>query len=103
MYIRPDSQISSLNLYRQQQTEKVQGERPAVSRSGDAAPEGDSVSLSSEARLMAEANRTAQTSPDIRQEKVDMLKAQVQDGTYRVDNERIAQGLLREDMGLFTR
>lgn len=95
-----------MNVYRQQQTERTQleraqGERGAAARPSEA--EGDSVSVSSEARLMAEANRTAQTSPDIRQEKVDMLKAQVQSGTYQIDNERIAQGLLREDMSLFVK
>lgn len=103
MYIRPDSQTSSLNVYRQQQLEKTQGERGAATRSAQVAPEGDSVSVSSEGKLMAEANRAAQSSPDIRQEKVDALKAQVDSGTYKMDNERIAQGLLREDMSLFVR
>lgn len=103
MYIRPESQVSSLNVYRQQQTERAQGERGASPATPGAVSEGDSVSLSNEARLMAEANRTAQASPDIRQEKVDTLKAQVQSGTYKMDNERIAQGLLREDMSFFAK
>jgi flagellar biosynthesis anti-sigma factor FlgM len=38
---------------------------------------------------------------DMRQERVDALKAQVADGTYLIDNERIAVKLLQEEADLF--
>ncbi|MBO4368994.1 MAG: flagellar biosynthesis anti-sigma factor FlgM [Desulfovibrio sp.] len=62
----------------------------------------DSVSVSQDARLLAEASKTAQNAPDIRQEKVEALRIQVQNGTYRPDSTLIAASLLREEPGLFT-
>ena len=105
MYIRPDSQTSPLELYRQQQVDKLRQQQAEKSQpqADNSAATGDVVSVSSDARLMAEASRAAQDSPDVRQEKVAQLKEQVQNGTYKVDNESIARGLLREDMGLFVK
>ena len=61
----------------------------------------DSVTVSFDARLMMEANVTAQQAQDVRQEKVDALRIQVQNGTYQPDSRLIAQNLLREEQGLF--
>jgi flagellar biosynthesis anti-sigma factor FlgM len=38
--------------------------------------------------------RAAAASPEVRQERVAALKAQVQNGTYQVDNEALARKLL---------
>ena len=100
MQIRPDGgQISPLSVYRKQ-TELAQQEKP---REAAAAPEsrGDRVSLSDDARIMAEAKRTAQETSDIRQDKVAELKAQVESGTYTVDSRKVAAAMLREDMAIF--
>ena len=100
MQIRPDGgQISPLSVYRKQ-TELAQQEKP---REATAAPEsrGDRISLSDDARIMAEAKRTAQEAPDIRQDKVAELKAQVESGTYTVDSRKVAAAMLREDMAIF--
>ena len=101
MYIRPDNQTSPLSVYRQQQTDKVREERQGRGRAAEGGATGDVVSLSTDARILAEAQRSAQEAPEVRQDKVDALKEQVQNGTYTVDNRRVAQGLLREDINLF--
>lgn len=54
----------------------------------------DSVALSSEAVLLARSLQAAQGAPEIREELVAQLRASVQDGTYRVDAQRIAGQLL---------
>ncbi len=67
-------------------------------------PKGDSVQFSSDAKLLAEANRVAMqegVSDSERTEKVSQLRAQVQDGTYTVDDKALAQGLVREERSLF--
>ena len=104
MYIELDpTQSNRLNAY-QQQAEKLAKARQeqGSAQSGQvAASQGDSVNLSQEAKLLAEANRTAKDAEDVRQEKIDMLKAQVENGTYEVDSRRIAEGLVREQLDLW--
>ncbi|NDV17832.1 flagellar biosynthesis anti-sigma factor FlgM [Pseudodesulfovibrio sp. JC047] len=65
---------------------------------GDAA---DQVVLSSEGRLRGAALQTANETPNVRREKVDALKKQVQDGSYRPDIKKAAANLIREDLDLF--
>jgi len=62
---------------------------------------GDTLRLSHEARLHTAARSTAMQADDMRQERVDALKAQVADGSYQIDNEKIAAKLLQEDVDLF--
>ena len=63
--------------------------------------EGDTLHLSPEARLLAVARSTAMQADDVRQERVDILKAQVEDGTYKIDSQKIATKLLQDEAVLF--
>jgi negative regulator of flagellin synthesis FlgM len=54
----------------------------------------DSVALSSEAVLLARSLQAVQGSPEVRADLVAQLRASVQDGTYRIDAQRIAGQLL---------
>ena len=65
--------------------------------SGDNA---DRVVLSSEARLRGAALQTASDAPDVRRKKVDDLKQQIKDGTYKPDLKRAAANLIRDDLNL---
>ena len=99
--------IKSLN------TQLIAGYRPRMERTedttaktakdGDARPggEGDTIRLSEEAKLRTTARSAAMQADDMRRERVDALKAQVADGTYRIDNENIAAKLLQEEAELF--
>jgi negative regulator of flagellin synthesis FlgM len=59
---------------------------------------GDTVSLSDNAKLVAQAASNAQVSPDVRVDRVQALKAQVQAGTYNPDSQKIAEKLVDSDM-----
>jgi len=86
--------------------------RPRADRTEDAAPkgakgkearsegEGDTIRLSHEAKLRTSARSVAMQADDMRQERVDALKAQVADGTYHIDNGKIAEKLLQEEADL---
>ncbi|WP_165068569.1 flagellar biosynthesis anti-sigma factor FlgM [Desulfovibrio sp. ZJ200] len=74
--------------------------RPATENAADAA-RGDTVSVSQDALLLTEARRAAQNAPDVRADKVEALRIQVADGTYKPDSRLIASGLIREEPGLF--
>ena len=68
---------------------------------GSDAARGDMVSVSQDALLLTEARRTAQNTPDVRADKVESLRIQVADGTYKPDSRLIAASLIREEPGLF--
>ena len=88
---------------------KVDGKRradqaqKATQNSGsakDSAASADRVVLSSEARLRGAALQTATEASDVRREKVDRLKQQVKDGTYKPDVKKAAANLIRDDLQL---
>lgn len=63
-------------------------------------PEGDTVRVSSEAKLFTVAHSSVNSAPEIRQEKVDAIKKQIADGTYEIDAKSIAEKILRSDIEL---
>jgi negative regulator of flagellin synthesis FlgM len=79
------------------EAKEVRNAQESVKTSGEAA---DRVVLSSEARLRGAALQTAKEAPDVRREKVDELKRQVKDGTYRPDIKKAAANLIRDDLDL---
>lgn len=56
------------------------------------------IEISDNARLMRTATEVAKTTPDIRHEKVAALKKAIQEGTYRVDSEKVAEKMLEEHL-----
>lgn len=88
--------LTQSSLYR---TERKQNS--AVSHPQSDVGLHDSVAFSQDALLLAEATKTAQKAPDVRQEKVNALRVQVQNGTYQVDSSLIAKNLLRDEQSLF--
>ena len=92
----------AINKYRPQ-AERTEDAATRAAKAKEAHPgaEGDTLQLSHEARLRTTARSAAMQAGDMRQERVDALKAQVADGTYRIDNEKIAARLLQEEADLF--
>lgn len=97
--------VGNLNPYT---NSKVQGgsasqgaERADSAQTG--AKNGDTVSLSGEAKLRGTALNEAVKSSDVRQEKVRDLKEKVKNGTYEPDLKKAAANLLREDLQIFGR
>ncbi|MEE4112165.1 MAG: flagellar biosynthesis anti-sigma factor FlgM [Desulfobacteraceae bacterium] len=60
------------------------------------AAEKDTVSLTERGRRFKAAADQAHSLPDIREDRVALLKRQLEDGTYRVVGDRIAMNLLNE-------
>lgn len=94
--------LTKLSPYDQAKVEKAEADKARAKRSkGEAeGSAGDKVSLSSEAKHRTEAYKSAQAAPEIRQEKVDEIKAQIASGTYEIDNYKIAEKLVKEDLEL---
>lgn len=58
----------------------------------------DAVQVSSAAQLMAVAHEVLAVTPDIRAEKVEALKNQLDADVYNPDGEAVAEGLIREHL-----
>jgi negative regulator of flagellin synthesis FlgM len=58
----------------------------------------DTVVLSDAAKKIQDAKKQLDAIPDIREDKVAQLKEQVENGTYEIDAEKIADKMLRESL-----
>ncbi|MGE4297839.1 MAG: flagellar biosynthesis anti-sigma factor FlgM [Desulfovibrionaceae bacterium] len=95
--------LTGLDPYQQQaKVEKNEAEAKARSAKTADTRGGDKVSLSPEARLRTEAYKSAQAAPDVRQEKVDAIKAKIANGEYQIDTRKIAEKMLSEEVDLFS-
>lgn len=56
---------------------------------------GDTVKLSDAAKALLRSEQQAQETPDVDSERVEKLKAAIDDGTYQVNSRNVAEGLLR--------
>lgn len=51
--------------------------------------------------LFTQALTIAHNTPDIREDKIAAIRAQLQNGTYEIDFKKLAESLIRENPGLF--
>ena len=79
-----------LNQIRQQQLSMNQQRETAQAASSD------KVELSERAREVQLAAQALKAMPEIREEKVQQVRLQVEEGTYKVSGSRIATEMLRE-------
>lgn len=68
-------------------TAKSQGSASSTSGS-------EQIAISSKAKDIQKATEAVNTAPDIRVEKVDRIKNQIADGSYRVSSEKLAEKVL---------
>lgn len=60
--------------------------------------QGDRVKISDQAREMQAARQAVAQMPEVDEEKVARIKAQVQNGTYKVDGRKVADNMLAESL-----
>ncbi len=58
----------------------------------------DRVELTSQAKELQEAMKFMEKIPDINQEKVHRLKAQIKDGSYKIKTDKIANKMLEDSL-----
>ena len=66
------------------------------SASTKAAPIADRVDLSRDMKAITTARKVISTTADFRQEKVEALRREIQEGTYKVDSVKVADRILAE-------
>jgi negative regulator of flagellin synthesis FlgM len=80
-------------------TQSTQGSKApsAVAPVGSASPvSGDALHVSDAGRLVAVAQTALAAVPDVRVDKVEALKARLDNDSYNPDGEAVADGLIRE-------
>jgi negative regulator of flagellin synthesis FlgM len=80
---------------------KKAGKSKADESSKSCCAGSDSVRISDEARLLSVANAESRAAPDVRRERVEQLKAEVNGGTYVPDAKAVAGNLIRDDLELY--
>ncbi len=73
---------------------------PATTKAATKSAETVGVNISPKAKERADAQQKAleiaRNTPDVREDRVKALKAQIDAGTYQIDSGKIADGMLRE-------
>jgi len=90
------SQPIQLDAYiKQAQQQTRTADIPAAPGTAGQNPK-DKVHLSDEARAVLKSSQSAGGQPDIRDEKVNQVKMEIEKGTYRVVGSRVAANMLKE-------
>ncbi len=87
--------ITELNGSLKNNGSKV-GEKKAGVKGAGEPGKTDSVQISTESRKAARLREVLDSHPDIREEKVTALKKEVDEGTYKVDSNKVADKVIRE-------
>jgi negative regulator of flagellin synthesis FlgM len=69
-----------------------------TAHTSEAAAKRDKVELSQTVREVNKAREELASIPDIRAEKVDEIKRQIDDGTYKIDGNKIAFNMIRQSL-----
>jgi negative regulator of flagellin synthesis FlgM len=67
-------------------------------QAGKQQTKSDTVVLSDAAKRIQEAKKQLEAIPDVREDKVAQLKEQIENGTYKIDEEKIADKILKDSL-----
>jgi len=79
------------------QVNAVDKKEPAQEAEGKSSS-GDKVELSSQSKEMQKIYDMVQLAPDVRAEKVASLKKAIQEGSYKVDSDAVADKMIKDSI-----
>jgi negative regulator of flagellin synthesis FlgM len=89
---------SALTVYKTTQVERKPSEAELSKPEKVSSIHQDLLALSERGRSIADAQRALAAVPDVRESLVEKIRNDLQDGTYTIDNQKTAEGLLRESL-----
>ena len=98
MKISDENHIIDMKAYIQKINANEKGELKAQNRTAQAPSEEEKVEISSKARDIQKVKNILDDLPDVRMEKVDKIKRSLENGTYNVQGEKVAQKMVRESL-----
>ena len=96
MKINTSDLQTQLSVYRTTQVQGNSKDTAAAGKREDISPQQDRVALSAKGRMIADAQRVVAQLPDVRESLVAGIQSEVENGSYVVDSQKAAEGLLRE-------
>jgi negative regulator of flagellin synthesis FlgM len=78
-----------------QQKKRVDSNQPGERKS---TVQQDVVQLSAEAKKLQEAQQLIKAVPEVREAKVDEIRSQIENGTYRVEGKKIAFNMIKKSL-----
>ena len=97
MKITGENRFVNLEAYVQNVEDNRKIDASTRQDSGEVLKE-DKVVLSSKAREIMEARKRLGSFPDIREEKVALMKKQIENGTYKIEGKKIAPKMIKESL-----
>ena len=97
MEIRSKSQPNPVDAYINQVQARSRIENP-VSGQPQQAPKTDTVVISETAKRVQDAKARLDAVPDVRSDKVAELKNQIENGTYEIKPDKIADKMIRDSL-----
>jgi len=97
MEIDSKNMQATVNTY-VKQVAQVQKTAPAAQQETPPHAKGDTVELSEEAKALNRMEKALADIPDVREDKVAAIKQQLNQGTYRVDGQKIAVNMMKESV-----
>ena len=98
MKINASDLQAKLNVYQSNQVQTQQADAKKAAPPDTPSPQQDRVALSQQGQSIAEAQRAIADVPDVRENLVSRIQNDLQNGTYTVDNQKAAEGILRESL-----
>jgi negative regulator of flagellin synthesis FlgM len=96
MEITPKDTVN-IEAYVSQVQDKDKAEKTAEQPEKQTA-KADTVVLSDTAKQLQEAQKQLESIPDVREDKVAQIKAQIENGTYEINEEKIADKMLTDSL-----
>ncbi len=96
MEITPKDSIN-IEAYVNQVQDKDKAD-PTVEQSEKQQAKADTVVLSDTAKQLQEAKKQLEAIPDVREDKVAQIKEQIENGTYEINEEKIADKMLKDSL-----
>jgi len=96
MEITPKDTVN-IEAYVNQVQDKDKAE-PTVEQPEKQPAKADTVVLSDTAKQLHEAKKQLEEVPDVREDKVARIKEQIENGTYEINEEKIADKMLKDSL-----
>lgn len=98
MKITKIDDVTTQAIQKYQKTDKVEGQAPEQSRAINNSSPEEKVNLSTTAKEVQKIKSAIDELPDVREEKILDLKNRIEQGTYQVDAEKIAEKMVGESL-----
>lgn len=94
--------VNTISGYESQRLEQhLEQQKKDAYKAASAELGTDKISISDEGRLKAAILKTAQESPDVRQDVVADVKARIEAGQYKPESKDIAANLIRQELDIW--